>query len=102
MKTKDMFLKQLEEMRKQYQTQLPEKLSNLKNLYIEKSSVSLDRLNDIYREIHSLNGSGATFGFPEISECASQMEAYLNNFLDHKENLSNFNYHQFDHLFRGW
>ena len=36
-----------------------------------------DALESLYRAIHSLSGSGETFGFPKLSEAAKQCEAVL-------------------------
>jgi chemotaxis protein histidine kinase CheA len=36
-----------------------------------------DALDSLYRAVHSLAGSGETFGFPKLSEAAKQCEGVL-------------------------
>lgn len=70
--------KTLRDVRIRYLRQLPARVQRLEDgwraLDGESCSTVAERL---YNELHGLKGSGATFGFPEISEIARELEEML-------------------------
>lgn len=64
------------ELRRSYLAHLPEEVNAAEVLIeaLQQNFTDEDALTDIYRLMHKLNGSGMTFGFPEVSECASTAE----------------------------
>lgn len=69
-------LKALEE---KYAKQFPARTEEIRSLWGKVSDGECDRdsLDALYRVVHGLAGSGATFGFPKISETAKQCECVL-------------------------
>lgn len=65
----------LEELQKKYLASLEEKSETIKSLWEQFLQGDKSVLEEIRRHAHSLKGSGATFGFPEISEAGRQLEA---------------------------
>jgi len=69
-------LQQLMEMQQDYASRLPGKIIELEQLWgriLRQIDTGKD-LSELRRKVHSLSGSGATFGFKQISEFARQME----------------------------
>ena len=65
----------LKELQDEYLKRLPNELHDAQALW---SAVRLDgsdsqSLESLYRLMHRLNGSGTTFGFPDISHTASMV-----------------------------
>jgi diguanylate cyclase (GGDEF)-like protein len=70
----------LAELRRSYAEQLPAKLSQINETWRNLSAATaVDEalLPDLYRQVHSLTGSGATFGFTALSNAARELEALL-------------------------
>lgn len=69
----------LAEIKKAYQAELPSKASDLKLAWndMREENWAADRLQELHRLVHSLSGSGATFGFIELSACARKLEIEL-------------------------
>lgn len=69
-------LQQLKEMQQDYTSRLPGKISELEQIWgrIQRRGDTGKDLALLRRKVHSLSGSGTTFGFKEISEYARQME----------------------------
>jgi DNA-binding response OmpR family regulator len=69
-------LQQLKEMQQEYASRLPGKIIELEQIWarIQGRGDSGKDLALLRRKVHSLSGSGATFGFKQISEYARQME----------------------------
>lgn len=63
-----------EELKKKYLESLEEKSATIKSLWERYLEGEHDVLEDIRRHAHSLKGSGATFGFPEITEVGRALE----------------------------
>jgi diguanylate cyclase (GGDEF)-like protein len=63
-----------------YATQLPEKLKQLEQVWHQLPQDGWDEENfqTLYRMVHSLTGSGKTFGFSLLSDIARNLEEYLN------------------------
>ncbi len=71
-------LAQLRALREDYIAQLPEKIGQIRTaLDALRKDWSSERLQDIHRRVHSLTGSGATFGFFEVSLKARKLEQLL-------------------------
>jgi chemotaxis protein histidine kinase CheA len=68
------------QLRNTFLEEMPEKLDRLDLLLIgmEKSGVDSESFNEFYRIIHSLKGSGGTFGLPIITTICHQLEDQLN------------------------
>jgi DNA-binding response OmpR family regulator len=64
----------LEELTIKYLESLEEKSVLIKKLWEQFLAGDKEILTDIKLQAHSLKGSGATFGFPEISEAGSDLE----------------------------
>lgn len=69
-------LQQLKEMQQDYASRLPGKIIELEQLWgrLQRQIDTKKDLPELRRKVHSLSGSGATFGFKQISEYARQME----------------------------
>lgn len=79
----DKVLAQLQALRKQYAADLPAKLAQLRS-----AAESLNRqwdedgLHTLHRLAHSLTGSGATFGYAEISQAARALEQLIKTIME--------------------
>jgi len=69
---------QLQALFKSYAADLPAKIEEIDKLWKRVASGD-DRLalTALYRALHSLAGSGETFGYPQLSKCAREMELTL-------------------------
>ncbi|MDD2914794.1 MAG: Hpt domain-containing protein [Gallionella sp.] len=76
----DTFQQMLLQLRNAFLDEVPEKLDRLEQLLIamENSGVNNDSFNEFYRIIHSLKGSGGTFGLHIITTICHQLEDLLN------------------------
>lgn len=63
-----------DELRQQYLDSLPDRLENIKTLIKEVRTGNQEAEEKIRLIAHSLYGSGATFGFPKISESSGKVE----------------------------
>lgn len=75
---------QLKALCDEYAAQLPDKLTAIRldwSTLIEKNDRHL--LKELIRKAHNLIGSGATFGFSELSEVAAQLENILRQYQEH-------------------
>lgn len=75
----DIIEKQMQEIQQDYAAQLPDKIDEMEKLWtnIKKSKDNKTRLPLLRTLAHKLTGSGATFGFAEISKEAQQLELLL-------------------------
>jgi chemotaxis protein histidine kinase CheA len=64
----------LEELKQQYRQALPDKVSTIKLLLQELRAGNKDAVEKLRHIAHTLHGSGSTFGFPDISAAARQVE----------------------------
>lgn len=65
-------------LRESYAAQLPEKIRQIEAACAGYQSRSDEEtLHALHRMVHSLTGSGATFGFSELSQVARVLEEYL-------------------------
>ena len=83
---------QMEKIQLDYAAQLPDKISEMEDLWsiIQKSKDNYKRLAIFRRLTHKLIGSGATFGFEEITRDAQQLELLLDMIImEGEETLAN-------------
>lgn len=69
----------IQEIQQDYAAQLPDKIEEMEKLWttIQKSKEKEARLTQFRTLAHKMTGSGATFGFPEITRDAQQLELLL-------------------------
>jgi len=83
---KALFLERLETLRRDYIGNFPARIQTLKDCWRDFKNNYGDEqqksLQDLVRHAHSLKGSGATYGFNEVSDLATQLHAILNNLLE--------------------
>ncbi len=62
-----------------YRSQLPQRLSEIEALWLSicQQVAAEDEINELYRIVHSLAGSGASFGFSELSKAAKAFELQI-------------------------
>ena len=65
---------QLQAFREQFAQQLPERCNQLSEIFARASSGDDAARVELQRALHSLVGAGGTFGFPQISQLARQLE----------------------------
>lgn len=71
----------LRQLRESYLQDLPEKLDRLEGLLLaagKTTDADGERFADFYRQVHSLKGSGGTYGLHVLSTVCHQLEDYLN------------------------
>ncbi|MDQ1349789.1 MAG: two-component system, OmpR family, alkaline phosphatase synthesis response regulator PhoP [Acidobacteriota bacterium] len=75
----DIFEKHMQEIQQDYAAQLPDKIQEMEKLWatIKKGKDNKTRVPLFRTLAHKLTGSGATFGFPEITRDAQQLELLL-------------------------
>ncbi|NOQ17181.1 MAG: response regulator [Methyloprofundus sp.] len=75
----DFFELRLNELNQDYVDSLPEKIRQIETLWrgLVKHDLDAKDLKLLYQGIHSLNGSGATFGYTILSEIAEIIEILL-------------------------
>lgn len=73
-----------------YAAQLPEKLKQLEQVWVDLPQDAWDEagFETLHRMVHSLTGSGSTFGFPLLSNVARNLEDYLMQFAQAKKVLN--------------
>lgn len=66
-------------IRRAYIAELPNKVADLNQAWndAEASAWQSVQLQELHRLVHNLAGSGATFGFPVVSECARVLDGML-------------------------
>lgn len=76
-------LAQLQLLRDNYVRDLPGKIGQIREgLNALRSSWNNESLRTLHRHTHSLTGSGATFGFAEVSAAARALEHVLKNLVE--------------------
>lgn len=76
------FVERLQALRDAYSAQLPGKIDELRQLWeAQRLKPSVDGLRTLHRLVHSLSGSGATFGYNDVSLRARELEVYLKTVL---------------------
>ncbi len=79
--------KKLKVLRDAYAVQLPEKLKQIKQMWIGLAEETHDeeRFQALHRMVHSLTGSGKTFGFSALSDTARELEHELKTLAEGKD-----------------
>lgn len=69
----------LQQLRQNYLAEMPERLENLENLILsmERGGYCQETYNDLYRQVHSLKGSGGTYGMQVLTSICHPFEDYL-------------------------
>lgn len=77
-------------LRVTYIQELPERVTSLEELVLklEETEVFAEIYQKLFREVHSLKGSGGTYGFPIITTICHQMEDVLKEIGESHKNLS--------------
>lgn len=63
----------------EYAEQLPRSVSKMEELWrgIVAAELPLSQLSELGRMVHGVSGSGATFGFPQASRAARELELLM-------------------------
>ena len=82
----DIVEQKLNELRQSFRNQLPERIGFIETTVksLSLSSDNSDRINLLHRNVHSLSGSGGTFGYTRLSAKASGLEEFLLSLSDQK------------------
>ncbi len=69
---------QLSELRNAYLAQLPQKLAQLNETWAQlQTDWVAESAMSLHRQLHSLAGSGTTYGFPRITDEARSLESFI-------------------------
>lgn len=80
-------------LRAAYAGQLPEKIRQIEDACAGyQSRLDEETLHALHRMVHGLTGSGATFGFAELSQVARVLEEYLKNLVNRKSPANDENF----------
>jgi chemotaxis protein histidine kinase CheA len=75
----DDFQRQLEAFNAEYRQSLPGRIREIESLWasLRLEALSAERMHALQRSLHSMAGSGRTFGMPGLSETAAVAEGWL-------------------------
>ncbi len=76
----------LQALYRAYVEELPQKVDEVEHLWsraVTQASIDLVVLHEMHRAVHSLSGSGATYGCATLSEAFARLEDLLQMILDH-------------------
>ena len=75
----DELVRTIAKLRAEYAEQLPGAVAQMESLWrgLIASEIPPLRLSEFVRMVHSITGSGSTFGLPEVSRAAAELESYL-------------------------
>ena len=70
-------------LREDYKQKLPAKIGNIEQLWekLRYFNWSDEAFHILHNFVHALTGSGKTFGFSALSDCARELESYLHDLL---------------------
>jgi DNA-binding response OmpR family regulator len=96
----DIMEQKMQEIQDDYASQLPDKIDEMEKLWaaIQKSRDNSRRLTQFRGLAHKLTGSGATFGFAEITRDAQQLELLLDMIIVEGEETMQKRKEQIDNL----
>ena len=74
----------LQELQEYFAGRLPDRLREIDEAWskVRASAWSPEPLKDLHRLVHSLSGAGTTFGFPEVTRTARDLERFLKSALE--------------------
>ncbi len=80
---------QLQQLAREYSESLSERLGSIAITIdqLEAGRVPAGGLKELYRQVHKLSGSAATFGYPKLGQSARQLELDLRFIIDHGQNI---------------
>ena len=83
----------LEELQQSYLSNLPARLEEMESLVLEleKGCKFQENFEALYRIVHSIKGSGGTYGFTIISSICHQLEDFLSDEISDKDNIEQSN-----------
>lgn len=69
------------DLRDYFAGRLPARLAEIEEAFLEVRATAWSpaSLSKLHRLVHSLAGAGGTFGWPEVTEAAREIESFLNN-----------------------
>lgn len=84
MNSADAFQQQMHVARREYVKDLPQKIRQIQQLssQVYSGNLNQDAHSELYRIVHNLAGSGATFGFTGITEAADVFVGFLGDRCD--------------------
>lgn len=76
--------KRLEALRRAYVEQLPARVQAIEESWsgLRCGQWSMETLSELSRQVHGLAGSGATFGYAEISDKAHRLELVMDEIME--------------------
>jgi chemotaxis protein histidine kinase CheA len=82
--------KMLQQLRTTYLNELPMRLNDIEHAFmaLEKSGFVAEDFNSVFRLVHSLKGSGGTYGIYEITNICHPLEDCLSEILEHPHKLT--------------
>ncbi|MBC3875447.1 Hpt domain-containing protein [Undibacterium flavidum] len=80
----------LQQLRTTYLNELPTRLNDIEHavMALEKSGFIAEDFNSLFRLVHSLKGSGGTYGIYEITNICHPLEDSLSEILEHPDKLT--------------
>jgi len=83
-----------------YTKSLPGRLQEIESTWAtaQKNNWQQDLLEQLHRNMHSLAGSGATFGYTRLGQCARELEHILDGWLESNSSPSEQKIEAFDGL----
>ena len=74
---------QLDLLRASYAARLGDRLSHIEGIWADllQNAWNADAFKELHRAIHSLAGSGGTFGFPSLGDAARTVEVFIKSIL---------------------
>jgi chemotaxis protein histidine kinase CheA len=75
---------ELEAFNAEYRRSVPERLREIDGVWtaLRQGDVSPERMRSLLRALHSMAGSGTTFGMPALSETAAAAEDWIQPFCE--------------------
>lgn len=86
MSTNQTIEQKIQAVKKNYLNTLPQKISAIQQDWsILQSNWSENIFKDFHLKIHNIVGTGATFGFPKLSEAAKELQNAIDLLIPNKE-----------------
>lgn len=75
-------------MRDDFVGELPERCDLLEECVLALKRNSVNSFDELYRRVHSLKGSGGTFGLPLVTSICHQFESFISSMRGHFDQLA--------------